>query len=344
MAERTRATMQHVAALAGVSLKTVSRVVNGEPGVSEELEARVRDAVQRLGYRHNLAASNLRRGRRTASIGVLVQDLRNDFSGELLRAVEDIARLRGVVVMSSSLDEEPQREVELVRGLVERRIDGLILMPATEDQSYLLPEVHAGLAVVVVDRPPRGISLDSVTADNAAGVAAGVDHLAAHGHRRVAFVGDDTHIPTAADRRAGYLSAVARLGLDDEPELRVTGARTPQDAERAVAALLALDRPPTAIMAARNVITIAAVRALRAASLSHQIALVGFDDFPTADLLEPGVTLIKQDVVGLGTRAMDILLGRMDGEAGVGWRNEVLPTTLVERGSGEIPGPAARRH
>src|SRR5688572_13209563 len=127
-------TMQHVASLAEVSLKTVSRVVNGEQGVSPQLVERVQDAVARLGYRHNLGASNLRRGQRTASIGVLVQDLSNDFCGVLLRAVEARARERGVVVISASLDDEPERERELVSGLVSRRCDGLILMPSGGDQ------------------------------------------------------------------------------------------------------------------------------------------------------------------------------------------------------------------
>ncbi len=128
--------MQQVARAAGVSLKTVSRVVNSEPGVSSALSERVLVAVGELGYRHNRAASDLRRGVHTSQIGVLVQDLGNDFSGRLLRAVEDRARLREVVVISASLDEEPEREISLVGQLIERRIDGLILMPTADSQDY----------------------------------------------------------------------------------------------------------------------------------------------------------------------------------------------------------------
>lgn len=334
-----RATMQHVAALAGVSLKTVSRVVNDEPGVSQELVTRVRDAAARLGYRHNLAASNLRRGRRTASIGVLVQDLSNDFCGELLRAVEERARTRGVVVMSASLDEEPERERELVDGLVERRIDGLILMPATTDQSYLMPEVQAGLAVVVVDRVPRGMALDSVTADNEGGAAAAVRHLAERGHRRIAFIGDELGIITATERAAGYRRALREIGLPVDPSLERAGARTPEDAIHAVRELLAAPEPPTAIFTARNVLTVGTVRALRAQGLERSVALVGFDDFPTADLLDPGITAVKQAVATEATLAIDILLSRLDGVNGE-IRSERVPTTLVPRGSGEIPAPS----
>lgn len=330
-----RATMQHVATLAGVSLKTVSRVVNGEAGVSEALVERVQEAVARLGYRHNLAASNLRRGRRTASIGMLVQELSNDYCGQLLGAVEARARDRGVVVMSASLDEEPERERDLVTKLVARRIDGLILMPATADQGYLLPEILAGLEVVVVDRAPRGVALDSVSVDNRAGAADAVRHLAGFGHRRIAFLGDDGHISTALDRRAGYREALGRLGLGLDPHLDRLGIRNGADAEAATHELLAMPDPPTAIFAARNVITMGAIRALRALGLTQQIALIGFDDFAAAELLEPGLTCIKQAVHDQGETAIDLLLFRLDGGQGPP-RDVVLPTTLVARGSGEI--------
>ena len=327
--------MQHVAALAGVSLKTVSRVVNEEPGVSDELVERVQQAVSRLDYRHNLAASNLRRGRRTSSIGVLVQDLGNDFCGELLRAVEGRARSRGVVVMSSSLDEERDREHQLVASLVERRIDGLILMPASTNQDYLLPEVRAGLAVVVVDRWPGTPSLDSVTADNRGGAAAAVAHLAGHGHRRIALIGDSPAIPTAAERVEGYRAGLRDAGLTVDPALERTGVRSSADAEAAALELLAAPGAPTAVFAARNVITEGVVRALRRLGRAHETALVGFDDFATADLLDPGVTTIAQAVVDEGERAIDLLLARLDGDDGP-VRHEVVATTLVPRGSGEI--------
>ncbi len=333
-----RATMQHVATLAGVSLKTVSRVVNGETGVSGPLVERVQEAVVRLGYRHNLGASNLRRGRRTASIGMLVQDLSNDYCGQLLGAVESVARQRGVVVMSASLDEEPERERDLVARLVSRRIDGLILMPATDDQSYLLPDVLAGLPVVVVDRSPRGVALDSVSVDNRTGAADAVEHLAGFGHRRIAFLGHDSHISTARDRRAGYRAALGRLGLRLDPEIDRLGIGDEADAELATHALLALPEPPTAIFTGRNTISVGVIRALRTLGLTRTVALVGFDDFAAADLLEPGVTCVKQAVHDQGETAIDLLLARLDGLQGPP-RDVVLPTTLVQRGSGEIPAP-----
>lgn len=333
--------MQQVAAAAGVSLKTVSRVVNREPGVSAALISRVEAEVTRLGYRHNLAASQLRRGRRTASIGVLLQDLGNDFCAELLRAVEDRARVSGVVVISASLDEEADREHELVIGLVQRRIDGIILMPASQDQSYLADEMTAGLAVVIVDRHPHRLDVDSVATANHAGAREAVAHLVAQGHRRIGFVGDDPAIDTARERLEGYREALAEHGLPVLTELQRPAHGTRADAERAVVELLTLPDPPTALFTARNEVTVGAVRALRAAGLSRRVALVGFDDFANADLLDPAVTVVSQDARGQGLTAVDLLLARLGGAADPVQRVE-LATRLIPRGSGEIPAPTAR--
>ena len=326
--------MRDVAAAAGVSLKTVSRVINGEGGVAEARAQRVREAAARLGYRHNLGASNLRRGRRTSSIGVLVQDLSNDFCGELLRAVEGRSRDHGVVVMSASLDDEPDRERGLVAGLVSRRCDGLILMPSSDDHSYLGPDVEAGLAVVLVDRGADKLPLDSVTVDNRGGAAAACRHLVGHGHRNVACVLDDLRIQTAQHRLAGYRDVMIEVAAE-RPELVVTGIRTAAEAQAVVTQMLELANPPTAIFCGRNVITIGAVRALRRLGRQHDVALVGFDDFQTADLLEPGVTTVRQDAEAEGEHAFDLLMSRL-----AGWsappRTIVLPTDLIARGSGEI--------
>ena len=237
--------------------------------------------------------------------------------------------------MSASLDEEPDRELDLVKGLVQRRIDGLILMPATADQAYLIPEVQAGLCIVVIDRPPRGIALDSVTTDNREGAAQAVRHLAAHGHRHVAMLCDQPTILTASERIDGFRAALAELGVTLDDSLLRVGIRTEADACRTVLDLMARADPPTALFTARNVLTVGAVRALSQLGLSDRIALVGFDDFPTADLLSPGVTCVRQDVHRAGELAIDMLLDRIDGNAALP-RTEILASSLVPRGSGEI--------
>ncbi len=177
-AVRARPTMKDVAALAGVAIKTVSRVMNGDPTVTPDLAARIRDAAGKLGYRPNLTASSLRRGdRRTATIGLLLEDVANPFSAGLLRAVEDVARQRRVQILIGSLDEDQDRERELATTLIDRGVDGLIIVPAAPDQSYLLVERNLGIRVVFLDREPRFLNADVVTSGNRQGAIMAVEHL-----------------------------------------------------------------------------------------------------------------------------------------------------------------------
>ncbi|MEJ7743359.1 MAG: LacI family DNA-binding transcriptional regulator [Nocardioidaceae bacterium] len=335
---RTRSTMRDVAALAQVSLKTVSRVVNNETGVSPALVLQVRAAADQLDYRHNLAASNLRRGQRTLSIGVLVQDVANSFSAALLRAVEDVSRDRGVVVFAASLDEKEERERQLVANFISRQVDGLLLMPATTDHSYLSHEVRTGLSVVVIDRPAIGLRADSVRVDNRTGARIAVEHLVRHGHRRIAFLGDLASIETAGARQAGYADALRDSDIAPRPDLTVLGLRDADAATEAVRRLLQLEQPPTAFFTGRNVLTVGAARGLRQAGVARSVALVGFDDFALADSLEPPVTVIRQDVDAVGRLAGRMLLERIAGLEGPP-REIVLPTTLIPRGSGELSPP-----
>jgi LacI family transcriptional regulator len=331
--------MRDVAALAGVSLKTVSRVVNDETGVSGAVRGRVDRAITQLGYRHNLAASNLRRrDARTSTVGVLVQDVGNSFSAGILRSLEDAARARGVAVLASSLDEETDRERTLVGSLVRRRVDGLVLMPATQRQDYLADEVRSGLPVVFVDRRPHGIDVDSVTVDNAGGAALATAHLIRHGHRRIGYLGDLTTIETAAARLAGHRQALAAAGLASPPSLEACDLRSAEAARDAVAALLQQGQPPTALFAARNSLAIGAVQALRRAGLTRDVALVGFDDFPLADVLDPALTVVRQDTARIGSEVARVLFSRLDGDDSPP-RHIVLEPALVVRGTGEIPAP-----
>jgi LacI family transcriptional regulator len=330
-------TMRDVAALARVSIKTVSRVVNQEPGVSPELADRVLDAVGLLGYRHNLTASSLRRAdQKTATIGLLLEDISNPFSSALHRAIEDVARRRGTLVLAGSSDEDPDRQQELLYALVSRRVDGLIAMPASGNQSGLLRERRLGRPMVLVDRPAP--EADSVVVDNRAGVGLAVRQLAAHGHRRIAFLGDLRSIWTATERHAGYVEALAAQGIMLNPRLVRMDVRGVDVVGRIVHELLAAADPPTALLAGQNLITIGAVHALQQLGLQHRVALLGFDDFPLAELLNPGVSVIAQDPTGLGQAAAELLFARIDGDRAPP-RQVVVPTRLVPRGSGEIPAP-----
>ena len=288
--------MRDVAALAGVSLKTVSRVVNAEPGVSSELHQRVLRAVAQVGFRPNLTASSLRRtGGKTATVGTILENVANPFSAAIQRAVEDVARAHNVIVFASSADEDGDRERALAASFVAHRVDGLIIVPGAADQSYLARELRAGLAIIFVDRPPRFLNADAVVSANREGAAAGVRHLVEHGHRRVAFLGDQIAIHTAAERMAGYRDALAACGIAWDDAIVRVGLRSVDAAAAATNDLLHAVDPPTALFAAQNLITQGAVRSLRRLGMQREIALVGFDDFPMADVLDPAITVVAQD-------------------------------------------------
>jgi LacI family transcriptional regulator len=332
--------MRDVAALAGVSLKTVSRVVNTDPTVSSEIVRRVLRAVELLDYRPNLAASSLRRSdRKTATIGLLLEDVANPFSSALYRAIEDEARQRGMLVFAGSSDEDAAREREVLAAFVSRQVDGLILVPVDRSHANLLTERRrSGLPMVFVDRPAAVLEADSVTVDNRAGGALAVQHLAAHGHRTIAFLGDLHSIWTAAERQLGYLEGLASEEIPYDARLVRQDIRSWEAAQEATLDLLAGDDPPSALFTGQNLVTIGAVRALRQRGLQHRVALIGFDDFQLADVLEPPISVIAQDPAILGRTAAQLLFARLDGDDGPP-RQVVVPTRLVARGSGEIaPG------
>ena len=342
---RVRPTMRDVAALAGLSIKTVSRVMNDAPSVAPELATRVRNAADMLGYRPNLTASSLRRrDRRTATIGLLLEDVSNPFSAALLRSIEDEARERGVELLIGSLDEDPDRERELAQTLSDRQVDGLVIVPASRDQSYLFAERRRGVCVVFLDRMPRLFEADAVVSDNRGGAVAAVEHLLAGGHRRIGFLGDRLGIYTAAERYRGYELTLDRAGIPVEQSIIRSDLRTVETAAQATSDLMAQAHPPTALFASQNMVTIGAVQALHRLDLQHSVALIGFDDFPLADSLEPGVTVIAQDTTGLGRLAAQRLFARLDGDQSPPG-TFALPTRMIERGSGEIrPATGLDRH
>jgi LacI family transcriptional regulator len=335
-----RPTMRDVAKRAGVSLKSVSRVVNKEPGVSPSLLERVRRAIDELGFHPNVGASSLRRADgKTATVGLVLEDIANPYFSAVLRAVEDLALPRGVMVFAVSHDSDPRREIALARALITRRVDGLILVPADEDQSHLAAEMKAGTAVVCVDRRCTGLDADCVVTTDETGSAEGVRHLIDVGHRRIAFLGPRGVLPTCRQRYKGYRNALETHGIKIDPELVLVDLNSTAAADGAVCALLARPSPPTALFLAQNLLTIGAIRALRRRGLENSVALVGFDDFPLADLLSPGVTVVAQDPTTSGRTAAEVLFGRLSGDTSPA-RVHVVPTTLVRRGSGEILPPS----
>ncbi|MDQ0862745.1 LacI family DNA-binding transcriptional regulator [Arthrobacter globiformis] len=338
--------MRHVAALAGVGTKTVSRVVNGEPNVSEATIERVRHAIERLHYQPNLDAANLKRANgRTLTLGFLVGNLADPFSAAVLRAIEEKAWERKTAVISASHDYNPERELQIIKNFVGRRVDGIILRPANGRHSFRALEAAQGIPVVFLGALPSGAPADAVTTDNAAGAAQAADHLLRLGHRRTAYCGAVAASAGDVAAEERYLGFMEKLGQAGIAARDIPVLQNLQDAETArneIAQLIQSGPRPTAIFTAGSAGTAGAIKALRENGANNSIALVGFDDFPLADLVDPGITVIAQDVEGIGRIAAETLFARVDGFSGEP-ATHLIPATLKERGSGEIRSRSASR-
>jgi LacI family transcriptional regulator len=326
--------MLDVANAAGVSLKTVSRVINDEPGVTAAKVAQVEAAIATLGYERNDIAASLRSGAKSSTVGLVIEDVANPFYAIVAQAVEDVAREHASLLITTSAREDAERERQLVTALLRRRVDALLIVPAGPDHSYIAATGFAG-NTVFLDRPPANTEADTVLVDNAVGAELAVAHLLRYGHQRIAIVGDAMSLYTAQERLTGYRHALAAGGVQVDEELISMGHGTLDSAREAVNELMALplDRRPTAVFTANNRCTIGALHALDA-DRGH-LALVGFDEFELADLL--GVTVVRTDPYRMGQVAAELALGRTSSEGPHHARRVIVPVELVARGSGEIP-------
>ena len=339
---RARATMSDVARASGVSLKTVSRVVNGAGYVSADTRSTVQAAIEQLGFRRNEFARQLRQGT-TATMGLVLEDATDPFYSVLTRAVEDVALEHDYLLLSASSAENAQRSRQIIESFSSRGADGLIIAPARgTDPAFLQAELDSGCSMVFVDRPAPGIRADTVLTDNRGGAATGTAHLLAHGHRRVAFFGDADTVYTATERLSGYRDALGSAGLRFDDQL-VVMAPPLFDANTAlIDAVMDQNDPPTAIFAGNNRWSVLLLRYFKARGTRELPAFVGFDDFELADVLSPGVTVIAQAPTVMGQLAAGLLLRRIAGDDGP-TQHIQLETRLLARGSGEIVGPFRAR-
>lgn len=321
--------MSDVAARAGVSLKTVSRVVNDAPHVQPELAERVLAAVAELGFRRNHLASSLRSGQATATIGLLIEEIANPFYATIAGAAADVARQRDTMLIIASSEEDPAREQQLLREMCARRVDGLLVVPAGHDHSFLRAEVELGIPAVFLDRPAGNLLADTVLLDNRGGARAGVHRLVEAGHRRIAVLLDSIGVYTMRERLEGAQDALVEAGVPYDNRLVRDGVRDPAAAGRVVAELLDQPDPPTAFFSLNNRITLGVIEELH--RRGSDAALLGFDDFDLARLMPYPLTVIAYDTRELARTATELLFGRIDGDRS--WpRTVVLPTELVPRG------------
>jgi LacI family transcriptional regulator len=305
------ARIKDVADLAAVSVATVSRVLNGDPRVDREMRDRVQAAVLRLGYRPNRLARNLRRQQLDA-IGIVVPDIENPHFAEMVRVVEAIALKLGHRVLVCNTDEDGERQAACLQMLADERVSGIVLSPS--DPCGGIDHLRdLAIPVVAVDRALRYGATDAVVADNTPAVQAATQRLIDAGHKSIAFIGGRFEVETGSDRQQGYLSAIEKAGLT--PLLADGGFRR-DAAEAAVTALLRAPRPASALVVANNLMALGAIRAIRAASLRvpDDIAVIAVDNPPWAELLDPPLTVLAQPIRAMSTRAVELLVRRLDGD------------------------------
>ncbi|WP_460801041.1 LacI family DNA-binding transcriptional regulator [Microbacterium sp. GXF6406] len=333
-----RPTMKDVAARAEVGLSTVSRVVSGKGGVTSSKVRAVERAVRELGYSRNEFAHTLRTGS-ARTIGVIATRVSDPFYSEMIAAVEARAQRHDLLVLVASSGDDPREGERVLRRVLGRRLDGVIVVAHEEtDHAFLVPERDAGMPIVFVDRPPIGMAADIVMVDNEGGAGDAVRHLVAAGHRRIACIAHVSGRYTSERRQHGYAAALSAAGIRVDPALIVTVEDEVGVCVEALGEMFALAQPPTALFTTNSRTTKTVLKALRLLGCSP--ALVGFDDFDLAELMEPPTTTISQDPWSIGDAAAQLLLERIAGLPGP-WRRVDLGTRLIVRGSGEQAPDAA---
>ena len=322
--------IREVARLAEVSPATVSRVLNGSSAVSPERRKRILDVVDRLGYRPNRLARNLRR-QQADMIGVVVSDIENPHFSEAVRVVEDAAYRAGYRVLLCNTDETPAKQRSYLEMLAGERVLAAIVSPADAVGSGVDALLSLGIPVVAFDRVIDDPRTDAVTCDNVAGLRRLTEHLLWLGYRRIAYVGGRPDVETGAERLEGYLQAMRAAG---QVPFAVDGGFRVEGAEAAVGTLLAHREPPEALIVANNQMTLGALRATRRAGLRvpGDLALACVDDPPWAELVDPPLTTLAQPVRQMAETAMTLLLERIE-QGRTTPQRVVLPLELRVRSS-----------
>ena len=333
-----RPTLADVARLAGVSLKTASRAVNGEYGVAEGTADKVLTAARELGFRPNHLARSLAAGGASAAVGLVLPAVSDPFMAAVAGAVEAVLAPRELQLLTASHNDDPYRERQIVRTFVERRLDAVITVPAPGDATYLRRDIDHGLTMVAIDRPLRGVEVDTVVVDNRAGAAEAVARLVARGHRRIAALGNDSRLWTLQERYAGYREGLVGAGLAYDPAIVQLDCVDAGGAERAVRAMAQLADPPTAVFASQHLAGRGVVRALRTIGVRPEVAV--FDELVDTDLLvSPPLLVVASGPDRLGSLAAQRVIERLDGSEAPP-ELIVLPPLYLDQGEIYRPGSA----
>jgi len=308
------ASLHEVARRANVSIATVSRVLNKSDKVLPQTRAAVEQALRELNYHPNRVARRLRmKAGRTQLVGLIIPDFQNPFYAEIARGVEDVAYANDYALLLCNSDENPTKERFYLNVLCAEAVDGIVLPPFDERNVEVNEVIKSGIPVVCVDRSLAKVPTDLVEVDNYRGAFEAVTHLIEKGHRRIGLIEGRPHISTNRERRRGYLDAHAVAGLTVQSDLMRAGDLRMESGRAVTAELITLPNPPTALFVGNNLMAVGALAALRqhGRRVPQDVAVVGFDDLPWAEALDPPLTTVRQPAYDVGRQAMELLLKRI---------------------------------
>ncbi len=307
--------LKEVAKLAGVSVATVSRVINNSAKVSPETVKIVNKAIKKLDFKPSRVAQRLRvKDGRKKLIGLIVPDIQNPFYVDVVRGVEDMSYENGFAIYMCNFAQDESKERLYLDLMQSESVDGLILAPVNEKDDRVIKLVNSGLPIVCVDRSLSDVEVDSVVVNNEEGAFAAVNHLASLGYKRIAYLGGLPGIPTTRQRMNGYISALKKNGIKVDKKFILTGDSKHISGKKMASELLDLEQPPEALFTGNNLITLGALEVIhsRGLKIPDDVAIIGFDDMPWSISLNPPLTAVSQPGYEIGRRAADILFQRIE--------------------------------
>lgn len=327
---RISPTIEDVARYAGVSMKTVSRVINNSSGVKDSTRQKVLKAIEELGYRPNALAKSLRI-KKTYTIGVIISDIGNRFFGNVMKGIENVAIKNQYNIIFANSDENIEKEKMYYEFFIEKRVEGMIIIPAPGSQSYLKNH-RSNIPIVFIDRSPRDFDGIVVKGDNRNGAYLLTRHLVeVHGYKNILFLATDLNIEPIRERFEGYKKAIVEAGLEVQV---IDGNRTIDDGCRAIKKIL-FDNKPQAILGSNYVMTLGAIKAAKSYFLEvpRDIAVVGYDGFEGGDVLRPYLTSIIQEPYEMGECAAELLFKQIIRNKVIAEKEVILPVKMILRES-----------
>jgi DNA-binding LacI/PurR family transcriptional regulator len=329
------ASMNDIARKAGVSIATVSRVLNNSGNVNEATRARILKAIRELNYQPSRVAKRLRSKSASSNLlGVLLPDIQNPFYVDVFRGIEETAYNRNYAIILCNYGQDEKKEKLYLEILQSEAIDGLIAAPARENDPLLIKMVKDGLPVVCVDRGLIGVNVDIVVVDNRDGAFNAINFLVQSGYKRIAYISGLLSIPSSRLREQGYRDALKKNNIPLDPDLIKHGDSKYESGVRLCEELLQLSRPPDAIFTGNNLITLGALEMIHRKKLRipEDVAIVGFDDMFWSSSLNPPLTAIRQPACDIGKRATELLIQRIEDHTRASIQM-ILKTELMVRSS-----------